>query len=132
MAPIKRPPRQRHRTYLREWREFATDKSMSEVARMIGYDHSTLQRLETGQRPYNQDQLERLAPIYGCQPHDLISRDPRAVRGMRSDVVQAFEMAPAEVQKQVMASARALLKMKPHADKPTIPDPPGWRPHDDN
>ena len=110
MPPIHRPPRERRRTYLREWREFTTDKSMSEAARLIGYDHSTLQRLETGQKPYNQDHLEKLAAVYHCQPHDLISRDPRGGRGIRSDVVRAFEMAPVEIQRQVVASAKALLR----------------------
>jgi transcriptional regulator with XRE-family HTH domain len=115
MPPIKRPPRQRRRTYLREWREHK-GLSMNEAAKLIGLDHSSLQRLETWQTPYNQDHLELLAPLYGCEPHDLISRDPKSRKGIRSDVVQAFEMAPAGMQRQVMAVVSTLLKMKPHAD----------------
>ena len=106
MSPIKRPPRQRGRTYLREWREFR-EISMNAAARTIGWDHSSLQRLETGQTPYNQDHLELLADLYRCKPHDLISRDPQGRKGIRSDIVQAFEMAPADVQNQVIAAASA-------------------------
>jgi hypothetical protein len=112
MPPKKRDPRQRRRTYFQEWREFSTDLSQAAVARLVDRDHSSLQRLEAGKIPYNQDWLELLAPVYRCEPHDLISRDPRSSRGVRSDVLTAYAGAPAEVQRQVMAAARALLKNK--------------------
>jgi len=111
VPPIKRPERPKRRTYFREWREAVHPPlSMNRAAKMAGYDHGTLQRLETGQIPYNQHHLEILAPIYGCQPHDLISRHPDAARAMRSDVFDMFQRAPPEIQKQVMATARALLR----------------------
>jgi DNA-binding Xre family transcriptional regulator len=112
MAPIKRPPMQRRRTYFQEWREFSTDLSQTEVAQRIGYNHSSVQRLEAGKLSYNQRWLEVLAKVYRCEPHDLISRDPFGSRAIRSDVIKAYESAPAEVQRQVMAAARALLKTK--------------------
>ena len=46
MPPIKRPFRQQRRTYFREWREYSTELSQAEVARRIGRDNSSLQRLE--------------------------------------------------------------------------------------
>lgn len=112
MPPVKRPTRQRRRTYFRQWREFSTDFSQAEAARKIGRDHSSLQRLEAGLIPYNQDWLEELALVYRCEPHDLISRDPWGSKAIRSDVIRAYESAPADIQKQVMAAARALLKTK--------------------
>lgn len=113
MPPIKRPVRQRRRTYFREWREFATDLSQSEVARRIERDHSSLQRLEAGISPYNQDWLELLAALYHCDPQDLISRDPRSSRGVQSDIVRGYQSAPAELQQQITATVRALLKTQP-------------------
>lgn len=87
MAPIKRPIRKRNKTYLREWRGYAVPHmSQAAVARQLGRDHSTLQKLEAGKSPYNQDWLEELAMLYRCNPWDLISRDPRATRAIRSDV----------------------------------------------
>jgi Helix-turn-helix domain len=112
MPPIKRPFRQRRRTYFREWREYSTELSQAEVARRIGRDNSSLQRPEAGLVPYNQDWLELLAPVYGCEPHDLISRDPFGSKGTRADIIRAYESTPADVQRQVIASAQAPLRPK--------------------
>jgi hypothetical protein len=117
MAPIKRPTRQRHKIYFREWREFATDFSQAEVARKIDRDHSSVQRLEAGLVPYNQDWLEDLAILYRCEPGDLISRHPESAKGPRSDVMSSFYSAPPEVQRQVMDAARAIMRL------PTRPTP---------
>jgi hypothetical protein len=69
MAPVKRPPlQQQHRVYFREWREFARpDLSQADVARLIGADHSSVQRLEAGKNPYTQWWLESLAVVYRCE-----------------------------------------------------------------
>ena len=75
MPAVKRPKRHRRRTYLREWRKYRR-MTLVQVARQLNFDHSSLQRLETGQTPYTQDHLEQLAEIYRCDPVDLISRDP--------------------------------------------------------
>lgn len=75
MPSVKRPKRARRRTYLREWRKYR-QMTLEQVAKILNFDHSSLQRLETGQTPYSQDHLEQLAEIYRCQPTDLISRDP--------------------------------------------------------
>lgn len=37
---------------------------------------ATLSRIENGKSPYNQRQLEAIAEAIGCQPADLIMRDP--------------------------------------------------------
>lgn len=110
MPPIKRPTRQRRRTYFKEWREFSTEMSQSEVALKLGRNHSSLQRLESGKSPYNQDWLEELANLYRCDPHDLISRDPRGSKAVRSDVMSAYLSAPADVQRQVIAATRAIIR----------------------
>jgi hypothetical protein len=118
MAPVKRPPLlQQHRVYFREWREFARpDLSQAAVARLIDADHSSLQRLEAGKNPYNAWWLESLAVIYRCKPWDLISRDPRASRGIKLDIHRDYLAAPSELQRQVDAAARALLRPRGDAN----------------
>jgi transcriptional regulator with XRE-family HTH domain len=108
MAPIKRPPRIRRKTYLREWREFR-NLSQAQAGKMIGWDHSSIQRLEAGLTPYNQDHLEMLAPIYFCEPTDLIARDPNSP-GEASELARQIAAAPASVQRQVKAVIAAILK----------------------
>jgi Helix-turn-helix domain len=111
MVAVAKPRRKRKRTYIREWRRFATDYSQSAVAKLIGYDHSSVQRMEKGLIPYDQDWLEQLANLYGCEPWDLISRDPNGSKGIRSDVWAAYSKAPADVQQQVMAVVKTMLGM---------------------
>jgi hypothetical protein len=114
MPPVKRPSRIRRRTYFKEWREFSTDMSQNEVAKLIERDSSSLHRLEAGLIPYNQDWLEILAEVYRCEPYDLISRDPNGVRAIPSDVFREFQAAPAHVQRQILATTRALLRPNSH------------------
>jgi len=108
MAPIQRPTRARRRTYLREWRQFR-NLSQHKVGSMIGWDHSSIQRLEAGLTPYNQDHLEIMAGVYMCEPTDLISRDPNAP-GEASELAKQIAAAPASVQRQVKAVIAAMLK----------------------
>jgi transcriptional regulator with XRE-family HTH domain len=108
MAPIKRPTRIRSKTYLREWRKYRR-LSQAKVGALIGWDHSSIQRLETGQTPYNQDNLEMLAQVYMCEPIDLIARDPNA-DGEGNALVAQINRAPASVQRQIKALIAVLLK----------------------
>jgi hypothetical protein len=71
-----------------------------------------LQRPGAGLSPYSQDWLEDLAPIYGCKPHDLISRHPKGARAVQDDIFLAYVDAPIEVQRQVDAANRALLGLR--------------------
>ena len=64
------------KTYIREWRKFR-DLSIRELATLMGHaNHSHLSRLERGLAGYTQENLESLATILGCQPVDLLLRDP--------------------------------------------------------
>jgi transcriptional regulator with XRE-family HTH domain len=83
MAPIKRPPRARRKTYIREWRQFR-QLTLAAAGKLTGFDHSSIQRLETGQTPYSQDHIEALAQIYECEPAQLIYQDPGSSRQARS------------------------------------------------
>ena len=110
MAPIKRPKPPPRRIYLREWRLRAGYSSVEAAAKKIGYNHSTLQRLEKGDTPWNCDHLAALADLYGCLPHELVSRHPDGATSIRSEVFALFQMAPPDVQRQVQDVALAMLK----------------------
>lgn len=75
MAPKSKPMRQRRRHFFREWRElrFPIQGAAEEA---LGWSQSKVSRLESGRTPYNQDDLEHAAEVFGCSPADLISRPP--------------------------------------------------------
>lgn len=75
MAPVKKPEHHRRVTYLREWRKFCK-LSQETLADRLEIDRTTLSRIERGELPYNQDFLERAAVALGCEPEDILSRDP--------------------------------------------------------
>jgi transcriptional regulator with XRE-family HTH domain len=62
-------------TKMREWRE-SRNLTLEAVAADLGITHGTLSKIERGQSPYNQRQLERLAELYDCEVIDLLVRAP--------------------------------------------------------
>jgi transcriptional regulator with XRE-family HTH domain len=73
--PIRRP------TFMRAWRESRGWKQDDLVERLealanFTISSSQLSRIENGKQAYNQDLLEALATVYGCDPSDIIRRDP--------------------------------------------------------
>lgn|SRR5271166_1704520 len=111
MPAKKRPQRARRRTYLREWRQYR-QMTLVQVAPMIGWDHSSLGRLERGETPYNQDHLELLADIYRCQPTDLLIRNPEVDEPSETELVRQLASAPPELRAQAAAVIEALLKTR--------------------
>lgn len=108
MPPIKRPTRQRHRTFIREWRVYAGLKQ-NEAAARLEIEPSTLSRIETGKSPYDQDILERIALAYGCDPEDLLSINPLQPDPPKL-VYDRLKLAPKDVQDRAIAIIDALLK----------------------
>lgn len=75
---LKRPLR---RPYIAEWRDtkhWTQERLAAAVAELMdtSFSIATLSRIENGKSPYNQRQLEAIAEAIGCQPADLIMRDP--------------------------------------------------------
>jgi transcriptional regulator with XRE-family HTH domain len=60
---------------IRKWRTFRGIESQGELAEKAGLTRATLSRLESGVLRYRQDQLEALAGVLECTPHDLIGVD---------------------------------------------------------
>lgn len=108
MPPVRRPPRKRARTYFREWREYR-DRKQGEVAALIEVDPGTLSRLESGKSPYDQDILEKLALVYGCDPEDLISVNPNHTSQM-AEVVRALKDADEATRIKALSILEVFLK----------------------
>jgi transcriptional regulator with XRE-family HTH domain len=75
MAPVCKPPHNRGKTFILEWRE-ASGMTQEQIAKELKVKQPTISKLESGKTPYNQDFLERLAVLLKARPADLISRRP--------------------------------------------------------
>ncbi len=65
----------KQRWFLKEWRKHR-GYSQQRLADMLETSKGYISDLENGNRPYNQDFLERLSDALMCTPADLIMRDP--------------------------------------------------------
>lgn len=75
MAPIPKPKRDRTKHYFREWREYRHLTQEQAMGR-LGWSQSKISRLENGDTPYNQDDLEAAAEAYQCTKTQLIEMNP--------------------------------------------------------
>lgn len=108
MPPVKKPERERQRTYFAEWREFRGLKQF-EAADRLEIDASTLSRLENGKSPYDQDILERLALLYRCDADDLLSNNPLQPDAPRLVYSKLKHVSP-DLQERALAIVDALLR----------------------
>lgn len=75
MGKVRSKLKTRRRTYIREWRKFR-NLTLERMAERIGVTAGALSQLERGDVAYTQPMLEALAEALGCEPSDLITRDP--------------------------------------------------------
>lgn len=75
MAPKTKPKRERAKHFFREWRESRFPNQL-DAEEALGWSQSKISRLEKGVTPYDQDDLEHAAAVFGCSIVDLISRPP--------------------------------------------------------
>lgn len=80
MARKPRTPRKRQPHFFRKWRE-ARFPNQADAMEALGWSQSKISRLENGETPYSQDDLELAAEVYGCSVADLLTRPPEAVEG---------------------------------------------------
>lgn len=83
MPPVPKPKRPLSRTFLREWRKY-NRMTQEQAAEPLNLDPTTLGRIERGLVPYDQRLLEAAAELYGCEPADLIMRNPNDPEGIWS------------------------------------------------
>ena len=74
-------PRRRH--FIREWRKFR-GLNQEQLAERVGVAVSSISQLETGKQGYSQPTLEAIADALGCEPSDLLMRDPTQPEGIWS------------------------------------------------
>lgn len=77
---------------------------MQQLADAVGTSTPTISRLETGKQQYTQGVLEALAKALGCQPADLISRDP----GGEASFMDKFERGTPVQRQQLEAIMDAI------------------------
>lgn len=95
MPPVKKPIRQRRRHFIKEWRDFR-GLTQERAAERVNVSSTTWGRIEKGDVPYNQDFLEEAAYALGCEPWDLLNRDPSKA-GHVVDLLDKFrELEPDE------------------------------------
>lgn len=105
--------RARHRWYLREWRKHR-GLTIERLAELIETTKSVVSELEVGKKRYNQDHLEKLADALGCEPADLLTRDPSDPEG----VWEAWDHVPVSKRDDAIRVLRALADEHGTTPKP--------------
>lgn len=93
------------RHYIKQWRKHR-GLSQEKLGERIGVSKSYVSKIETGERRYDQPFLEAAAVVLGCEPADLIVRDPTDPEGIWSIWDQ---LAPVE-RVQVVEIARTIKR----------------------
>lgn len=68
-------PRQRRRTFIKEWREYR-GLSQEALGERLDTSGASISRIENGTQPYTQDTLEALAEALMTDPPSLLMRNP--------------------------------------------------------
>lgn len=105
------PPMVGKRIYLKEWRK-ASGRTQAEVVAMLEgmgdeqlpKTEASLSRLENGKQPYSERVLLALADIYGCEPWELIGRNPTKA----GEVVDMVRLLDEREQERVRAYIEGL------------------------
>lgn len=107
MPPVKKPARKLHRHFLREWREFR-NLTQEQAAERIGWDRTSLSRVEKGQVPYSQGLLEAAAEAYNADVVQLLNVDP-SKEGDVIDLTALLLRARPEERAEIIGFARGRL-----------------------
>lgn len=75
MAPTAKPKRIRKVHYFAQWRKKA-GLTQADLESALGWSQSKTSRVEGGQTPFDQDDLERAAELFEADVVDLLKTDP--------------------------------------------------------
>lgn len=75
MAKKPAPPPKHKPTWLRAWREWK-GLTLLQLSTEMPYNEGTLSEIETGQKRYNQDVLEKAARVIGVPTGYILNRRP--------------------------------------------------------
>lgn len=103
---LKADSKPRH--FIREWRK-AKGLTQEQLANRLNVAVSSISQLETGKQGYSQPMLEALADALGCQPADLLMRNPAMKNAVWSIEDQLSKAAP-EKRSAILAVVETMLK----------------------
>lgn len=109
--------------------------NQTDAEEKLGWSQSKVSRLESGATPYNQDDLEHAAEVFGCSPIDLISwppnlKDDEATRRLRTALLAIGVDGPRL--NRAVASIKAGFVKSEEQSGQTLPDDqsePSSHPH---
>jgi transcriptional regulator with XRE-family HTH domain len=97
-------------TFFKEWRVFRGLTQDEVIARLdalgVEFSKPSISRIENGHQPYSEPILLALAEVYGCEPSDLIGRNPTWGRS----VDLALSALPEADRARVVSMVEAFLK----------------------
>jgi transcriptional regulator with XRE-family HTH domain len=93
-------------TYIRAWRERA-GLTQDQLAERIGTTHGTLSKIESGQQPYGQRLVDRIAAALDIHPAQLLWGDPKDESSIWRIAGQASRLTEAQ-RKAVLRVIEAL------------------------
>lgn len=108
MPSVRKPDRQRTRTFIRAWREYR-NLSQEQMAGRVEMSRENYSRIENGKVPYNQDVLEMSALALNCSVSDLLEQDPRIEDGIE-ELRALLRAASAPERRRVLAVVKTLLQ----------------------
>lgn len=103
---LKADSKPRH--FIREWRK-ARGLTQEQLASRLNVAVSSISQLETGKQGYSQPTLEALADALGCQPADLLMRNPTTKDAIWSIEDQLNRAAP-DKRSAILAVVETMLR----------------------
>lgn len=93
------------RTFIRQWREYR-NKTLEQLADIVGITHASLSRIERGLQPYSQAILEAIADALMTDVPSLLMRDPTDPEGIWS----IWDKAQTGERKMIVDIAKTIVK----------------------
>lgn len=109
MARVRPRFKSHRKNFIREWREYRnlTLVVLAERvgAKIGGFTHASLSRIERGLQPYSQPVLEAIADALLCEPVDLLVRNPND-----PGIWSIWEQAKPGERRQILEIAKTLIR----------------------
>jgi transcriptional regulator with XRE-family HTH domain len=87
--------------FIREWRK-AKNMTQEQLAGALNVAVSTVSQLENGKQGYSQPMLQAIANVFGCEPADLLTRNP-LINGRNRTITSDLALVGLEVVGTVQA-----------------------------
>jgi transcriptional regulator with XRE-family HTH domain len=106
----------RRRTHIADWRRHR-NLTQDQLAEILDTSKATISRIENGEIPYGQDFVEACADALGCEPGELIDRDPRSPPDILAQLCRRLPPSQRPVATEVLA---AILRSNGAAIEPIV------------